>query len=167
VKLYSLYPHQALRPFNFQALDLHFIEMHIPKNYFHDRLVLLVLTISLFMAVAGSLLLLFQLDPSRSVYVLQYRSNLGLGSAFESNTPSGMLRFIGFFVIVLAFHVVLSMRTYHLRRKFSVAVLYMGTVLLALGILVSNALLEGPEILRFLVGGILLMLGIASLFTKD
>jgi hypothetical protein len=115
--------------------------MHVPKRYFHDRLVLLLLTINSFLAVSGALMLLFRLDNGRSEgYIVQFRSNLGL-SAFKSGSSAVFISFIIFSLIVLTYHTVLSIRVYHLRRSFSTVVLSLGTLLLILSIVVSNALL--------------------------
>lgn len=115
--------------------------MHIPKNYFHDRTVLLLLSINAFLALLGSVLVLLQLDSSRpDGYIIQYRANLGL-SAFKSGDSSTLLSFIAFSMLVFAFHTILSMRTYLIRKNFSIAVLAMGLLLLLLSIIVSNALL--------------------------
>lgn len=115
--------------------------MHVPKNYFHDRAVLLLLSINVFLALLGSLLILFRLDAGRPEgYIVQYRANLGL-SAFKSGGATTLISFIVFFLFVLALHTFLSMRTYNIRRHFATAVLAMGSLLLALSIIVSNALL--------------------------
>lgn len=115
--------------------------MHIPKNFFHDRLVLLLLSINTFLALMASIVVLFSLDAGRpDGYIVQYRSNLGL-SAFQSGNAATLIGFIVFAALVLGFHAVLSMRTYELRRHFSIAVLALGTLLQILGIIVSNALL--------------------------
>jgi hypothetical protein len=116
--------------------------MHIPKNYFQDRLVLLLLSVNAFLALLGSVLVLLRLDNSRSVYVLQYRSNLGLDSAFRSGPSSSFVSFIAFALAVLIFHTLLSMRVYHVRRHFSVAILGLALLLLGIALIVSNALLE-------------------------
>jgi hypothetical protein len=115
--------------------------MHIPKNYFHDRTVLLLLSINTFLALLGSALIVLRLDTSRpDGYIVQYRANLGL-SAFKSGDSSALLSFVLFALLVLAFHTILSMRVYHVRKHFSIAVLAMGLLLLTLSTIVSNALL--------------------------
>lgn len=115
--------------------------MHIPKKYFHDRIVLLLLSINTFLALLCSLLILLRLDVGRpDGYIVQYRANLGL-SAFKSGGASTLISFILFALVVLVFHTVLSMRIYPLRRHFAVAILGMGLLLLILSIIVSNALL--------------------------
>jgi len=116
--------------------------MHIPKNYFHDRTVLLLLSVNTFLALLGGILVLLKLDVGRpDGYIVQYRANLGL-SAFKSGGASTLISFIIFSALVLVFHTLLSMRVYHIRRQFSVAILALGMLLLLLSVIVSNALLE-------------------------
>jgi hypothetical protein len=116
--------------------------MATPKKYLHDRIVLLLLGVNAFLAFISSLLILLQLDPERSSsgYIVQYRSQLRL-DAFSNGSTSDMLAFIVFAVGVLIFHTYLSIKVYHIRRYFSVAVLGFATLLLTLSLIVSNALL--------------------------
>lgn len=116
--------------------------MHVPKKYFQDRLVLLLLSINVFLATLGSILILLRLDTGRSdEYFIMYRANLGL-SAFTSGGLLDILSFIGFAVIVLVLHTVISMKAYNARRHFSTAFLGLATLLLVVSLIVSNALLE-------------------------
>jgi hypothetical protein len=114
--------------------------MHIPKNYFHDRIVLLVLSVNTFLALLITVTTLLRLVGTTEDYIVQYRANLGLG-AFTTGTYTAFIYFVFFSLFVLVFHILLSMKVYHLRRHFSVAVLAMGTLLLLLVVIVSNALL--------------------------
>lgn len=115
--------------------------MHIPKKYFHDRFVVLFISINTFLALLNSLLVLFRLDGGGSdVYIVQYRANLGL-SAFKRGGPEPLVSFVIFGLLILVLHIILSMRVYPIRRQFAVAILALGTLLLSLSIIVSNALL--------------------------
>jgi hypothetical protein len=115
--------------------------MHIPKHYFHDRLVVLLISINTFMAILAGILVLFRLDGSGSdVYIVEYRANLGL-SAFTRGGSGPLLSFVAFALVVLIVHTLLSMRVYTVRRQLAVIILAVGTLLLALSIIVSNALL--------------------------
>ena len=116
--------------------------MHIPKHYFHDRLVLLLLSINSFIAILGSLMTLLRLDGSRGDnYIVQYRQNIGLLSAFKAGGSGTFLGFALFSIAVLIFHTVLSMRVYSVQRQFAVVILVLCLLLLVLILLVSNALL--------------------------
>ena len=122
-------------------LAISYIQMHIPNRYFHDRIVLLLLTVNAFLSVLGPILILLRLDTSRPTsYIVEYRSQLGL-SAFRSGTSTAILSFILFSIIVMVFHTALSMRVYTIRRHFALAVVAMATLLLILSIVVSNALI--------------------------
>lgn len=115
--------------------------MPTSKKYFQDRLVLLLISISVFLVVMGSILILLRLDSGRSDgYIVQYRPNLGI-SAYKAGNISTFFNFIGFMVIVLVMHLVLSMKAYRLRRQISLAILALGVLLLVLSVVVSNALL--------------------------
>jgi hypothetical protein len=116
--------------------------MHIPKRYFHDRMVLLLLSVNIFLALLCSILILFKLDNnSESLKLVRYRPDLGLSSYTYSTSNMTYISFIVFALFVLAFHWVLSVRVYGIRRHFSVAVLALGMLLLVLTIIISNALL--------------------------
>lgn len=115
--------------------------MHIPKKYFHDRIVLLLLTANTFIAILLSLLILLRLDGGRADgYIVQYRANLGL-SGFKTGSATTLVSFIVFAAVVLGMNTILSIRTYHVRRYLSVAVLSMASLLLVVTLIVSNALL--------------------------
>lgn len=115
--------------------------MQIPKSFFHDRVVLLFISLNTFLALIGSLLIFLRLDGGRSTtYIIQFRSNLGL-SAYRSGSMMAFIGFVLFFVFVLVFHTLLSARLYTHRRQYAFIMLGMGFLLLVLGIVVSNALL--------------------------
>lgn len=113
----------------------------IPKKYFHDRLILLLLSINVFLAFMAMVWVIFKLDGGRSAgYIVQYRSSLGI-SALKTGAASELVAFIGFALMILIVHVVLSMRTYTIKREVSVIILGLGILLLIMSIIVSNALL--------------------------
>lgn len=115
--------------------------MQIPKRYFQDRLILLILSINTFLATLNSVLILLRMDSSRAdSYIVQYRANLGL-SAFKVGGSSTFISFILFSLITLVFSAVLSMRVYPFHRQFAVAILSLTLLLLVLALIISNALL--------------------------
>lgn len=115
--------------------------MATPKKYFHDHFVLLLLSINAFLAVAGSIFILLRLSTSHgSGYIVQYRASLGI-NAFKTGHVLDLLSFIAFAALVLAVHVVLSLRAYNIHRQLAIAILALGILLLALTIIISNALL--------------------------
>lgn len=114
--------------------------MTIPKNYLHDRPILLLVSVNAFLALLLVILTLARLDAGHSSYIVQYRSNLAI-NAFKSGSSLELLSFVVFGPLVLAIHTALSLRVYLIHRQLSVVVLSLGTLLLALAIIVSNALL--------------------------
>lgn len=115
--------------------------MEISKQYFHDRLVLLLLSCNTFLALLNGLLILLRLDSSRGdSYIVQYRANFGL-SAFKAGGSSTFISFILFGLIIVVLSTLLSMRVHSFHRQFSVVILGLCLLLLVLTLIVSNALL--------------------------
>lgn len=116
--------------------------MPAAKNYFQDRLVLLLLSINAFLTLLATLSVLFRLQGAGASngFIVQYRANVGI-SGFKTGSVLSLISFIGFALIVFAANTVLSMRTYHIRKQLAVVVLGLGTLLLILNIIVGNALL--------------------------
>jgi hypothetical protein len=91
--------------------------------------------------VLASLLILLRLDSGHSEgYIVQYRTNLGI-AAYKAGGVMELVSFIFFLVVVLVINTVMSMRVYDVRRQYSITILSLGTLLLALAFIVSNALL--------------------------
>lgn len=114
--------------------------MTIPKQYLHDRLVLLIVSVNLFLTLVLTVLTLVRLDTSHSSYIVQYRSNAAI-NAFRSGSSSELFSFIIFGFLILVFHTLISIRIYRIHRQLAVTVLGLGTLLLVLAVIVSNALL--------------------------
>ena len=115
--------------------------MATPKKYFHDHLVLLLLSVNAFLAVAGGIFILLRLSTSHGTgYIVQYRSSLGI-NAFKTGSVVDMLALMGFAVVVLAVHTMLSLGAYKIHRQLAISILYLGILLLVLTIIIANALL--------------------------
>lgn len=114
--------------------------MATTKKFFHDRLVLLLLSVNAFLALLAVLSVLLRLQGGGEGFIVQYRSNLGIRALKEGDVGQ-ILPFIAFALVVLLVHSVLSYRAYPIRRQLSVLVLSLGTLLLSLSIIVSSALL--------------------------
>lgn len=115
--------------------------MTVPKKYFHDRIILLLLSINAFLALLACAWILLRLSSGHgSGYIVQYRESVGI-SAFKTGTVVDMLSFVVFALLVLVAHTILSMRVYHVHRQLSVVTLGLATLLLVITIIVSNALL--------------------------
>lgn len=115
--------------------------MATSKKYFHDHLVLLLLSINAFLAVAGSIFILLRLSTSHGTgYIVQYRASLGI-NAFKTGSVVSLLSFVAFAALVLATHTMLSLRAYQIHRQLAIAILALGILLLLLTVIISNALL--------------------------
>ncbi len=115
--------------------------MTVPKKYFHDRLVLLLLTADAFFAVVVSIWVLLRLNADKSiVYVVSYRPT-NKANVFKHGNSLGILAFIFFAFFQLAFNILLSIKVYGIRRHFSLAILAMTLLLIILALVVSNSLL--------------------------
>src|SRR5580704_2384801 len=118
--------------------------MATPQKYFHDHLVMLLLSVNAFLAIGGSLFILVSLSTGHSDgYIIQCRdcSNPEAVNRFTNGSVVGLLSFVAFAVLVLVSHTVLSLRAYKIHRQLAIAILALGILLLTLSIIVSNALL--------------------------
>lgn len=116
--------------------------MHIPKKYLHDKLILLLVSVSILLAFAAISLVFLRAGIGQGVngYIVQYRANMGL-SAFQKGSFVSVLGFVAFAIVTLIINILLSIKTYELRRALSLTVLALGILVLVLAIIVSNALL--------------------------
>lgn len=115
--------------------------MASPKKYFHDHLVLLLLSVNAFAAIAGAVFILIRLSTSHgNSYIVQYHPSLG-ADAFRTGSVIDLLAFVFFAILVLAAHTILSLRAYHIHRQLALTILGLGILLLMLTVIVSNALL--------------------------
>ena len=114
--------------------------MIIPKLYLRDRFLLLLNSINAFLALLLVVLILARLDTSHSSYIVQYRSNVMI-DAFKSGSIAELYNFVVFGVLVFLFHSFISFRVYLIHRQLAAITLGLGTLLLVLGLIVSNALL--------------------------
>lgn len=106
--------------------------MRIPKKYFQDRVVLLLLSMNTFLTLFNSVLVLLWLDSrSGDGYIVRYWSNRRLDDSSYGNTFE-VLSFVALAAFILFFHAVLSMKIYDARRHFAVAILGFGLLLLVL-----------------------------------
>jgi len=114
--------------------------MTIPKVYLRDRLALLIVSINGFLLLLLTVLILLRLDTSHNSYIVQYRSDVVI-NAFRSGSSIDLLSFIVFGILVFILNTLISLRAYLIHRQLALTVLGLGTLLLVLAIIVSNALL--------------------------
>ncbi|MFO0781895.1 MAG: hypothetical protein U0524_03330 [Candidatus Saccharimonadales bacterium] len=114
------------------------------KKYFHDHLVLLLLSIAAFLTIAVSIFIAVKLGTGHSnTYIVQCRdcSNPSAINRFTSGGVGSLLSFIAFAIVVLISSTAISMRVYKIHRQLALTVLGLGVLLLILTVIVSNALL--------------------------
>lgn len=116
--------------------------MHIPKKYLHDKFVLLLVSTSFFFTFLCVALILLRAGIGQGVdgYIVEYRANLGL-SAFQKGSIIPIFSFVLFVLVTLVINILLSIRTYALRRTLSLTILGLGVLISLLSVIVSNALL--------------------------
>lgn len=116
--------------------------MHIPKKYLHDKIVLLLVSSNAFLALLTVAIVIIRagLGQGAEGYIIEYRANLGL-SAFQKGNILAILAFVLFAVTTLIINVLLSIKTYSLRRELALSILGLGALVLLLAAIVSNALL--------------------------
>jgi len=118
--------------------------MAIQKKYFHDHLVLLLLSITAFLALAVSIFVLVKLGTGHSNgYIVQCRdcSNPNAINRFTSGGVGGLLGFIAYAILILVASTALSVRAYNVHRQLALVILSLGVLLLILTVIISNALL--------------------------
>jgi hypothetical protein len=112
-----------------------------PKSYLHDKLILLLLALNIFLAFLCSTLIIWRLSSGQTGdYIVQRRANLGIDQYTQGNVVP-MLSFIVFTVFVLVLHTLLSAKAYNIQKQLSIIILGFGTLLLITATIVSNALL--------------------------
>lgn len=111
------------------------------RKYFHDRFVLLVLTVNAFIAIVTVVSILLRLGDTSGSYIQAFRSNLGL-NAYQVGDVGQIVSFAVFAVAVLAGQFVLSLKFYAIRKHAAWLIMLLGTLLLVLSLIVSNALIQ-------------------------
>lgn len=112
-----------------------------PKKYFHDRFVLLMLTINVFLTFVIIALIMLRLGDTGASYVQSYRANLGL-NAYKAGGVEQTISFAVFAVVVLAGQTWLSLKFHEIRKHASWIVMMLAFLLLVLTLIISNALLQ-------------------------
>lgn len=111
-----------------------------PKTYFHDRLILLILSINTFLAGALILTALLALNDSSAGYIREYRANLGL-DGYAAGGIKDVIAFAVFSALLYGFQIYASTRIYHIRKHMSLVILLITLVIYIFALLVINALL--------------------------
>lgn len=111
------------------------------RKFFHDRVVLFLLTINGFLTVISVAVILLRLGGAGDNYIQSYRSNLGL-SAITVGGVSEIISFVLFAVGLFVLHLFFAMQFHKIRVVSAWVVLLLTTLLLILNLIVANALLD-------------------------
>lgn len=112
-----------------------------PKKYFHDRFVLLMLTINVFLTFVCVVSILLRLGDTSNSYIQAYRSNLGLNE-YSVGGVEQIIGFAVFSIVVLVGQLFLSLKLHGIRKEVSWIVMIGTGLLLLLSLIISNALLQ-------------------------
>ena len=115
--------------------------MTTPTKYFHDRSVLLLLTLNSLLVITGILFVLLHLDASKgTAYIIQCRMCDTAAHEFKGGSALDMSGFIFFLLITFGFSLLISKRIYNQRRHIALTILVMTSLLAIFGLLVSYSL---------------------------
>ena len=116
--------------------------MDTPKKYLHDRLVLLLITVTAALVVIGVAVVLLRFDVSKNpTTIVAYRPNIS-GAAYQSGKPIDIYSLAVFMVVTAIAATILSSRIYELRRSVSVFILSSNLLLLILAIRVAWSIIS-------------------------
>jgi hypothetical protein len=113
------------------------MKLKIPKNYFHDKSILTLISANgalLLVAVAS---VLFNVDSENNVSIISYRQSRAIQ---VSGPTSDLYQFAIFALVVTLVSAVLSVKFYAHRRHLSISILGLNIVSLMLCLVVFNAL---------------------------
>lgn len=110
------------------------------KTYFQDRLILLILSINTFLAIALAITSLLSINDSDAGYIKEFRADLGL-DGYKAGGVFDMLAFALFSIILYAFQAYTSLKIYHIRRHISLVILLLAMIVYIFSLMVINALL--------------------------
>ncbi len=110
------------------------------KAFFHDRLVLFLLTVNGFLTLVTVVSVLFRLGGDGR-YIQSFRSNLGLGSVSVGGA-SELVAFVLFAAGLFVVHIFMALQFHKIRKVSSHVVLAMTFLLLTINLIVANALLS-------------------------
>lgn len=111
------------------------------KKYFHDRFVLLMLTLNFFLAFVTAAVIFLRLGDTSTPYIESYRQNLGL-NAYSVGGAGQIISFAAFSALVMVGQFFISLKLHRIRKHAAWAVMLLASLLLILSLIVSNALLE-------------------------
>lgn len=118
--------------------------MALPKKYFHDHFVLLLLSVNAFLAVAGSIFMFLRLSTGHgTTYIVQCRdcSNPNYIDKYTTGGIMDLLGIVAFAVLVLLVSTLLSTRAYKIHRQLAIIILSLSILLEVLAVMVGYFLI--------------------------
>lgn len=116
--------------------------MEVSKKYLHDKTVLALLTVLGALLVIGVSLTLLRFDAGKNPAIIaEYRQNLA-GSGYISGKPADIYFLALFMVINSLGALVLSIRTYVIKRHIALFILAGAVLLNVLTMFVTSALIS-------------------------
>lgn len=112
------------------------------KTFFRDQTALLLVSGNAFLTFLLIIFVWLKISAGgmNSNYFISYRPSLGIG-ARQEGTVWDILSFVAFSVVVLVLGVVLSYKTYHIKRDLSITILALTLPLLIFLLVVAYLLL--------------------------
>lgn len=112
------------------------------KHFLQDRTALLLVSGTAFLTLASIVLILLKLGSGRSSasYIVSYRPSLGI-DRYTPGTARDIVAFMVAAVLIFIISLVMSYRSYAVKRELALAILALTVPLLLFLIVVSNALL--------------------------
>ena len=116
--------------------------MEIPKKFFHDRTVLLLITLMAILVVIGVSVVLLRFDVSRNpTTIVAYRPNI-TGTQYISGKPIDIYSLAVFMIMASVAAVLISSRVYNAKRYAALFMLSSTIFLLILSTIVANSLIS-------------------------
>ncbi len=117
-------------------------DMQIPKKFFHDRIILLLITVLAMLLAAGVSLILLKFDASNNpATIVAFRPNV-IGNNYVSGHPIDIYSLAVFMVLTSAGAALLSAHIYEVRRYLSIFILATSVLLMILSVIVANSLIS-------------------------
>jgi len=113
------------------------MNFNIPKNYFHDKSILALMSANGALVIVTIANVLFNVDTENNVSIISYRQSRAIQ---VSGPTSELYQFAIFALLVTVVSAVLSIKLYAHRRHLSISILGLNIVSLVLCLVVFNAL---------------------------
>lgn len=116
--------------------------MSTTRKFFHDRLVLFLLTLNTFLSVMCLLTVVFRLGDTAGLYISRYQPNLGITDASTTGGVTDVLAFPVFAFIVLISFSTFGLKLYAIRKHYAWMFMSLATLILVLSLVISYRLLS-------------------------